>query len=102
MTMLIVFCLQGPESKKTEVACASNAGGGITTGGGFSWYTTAPSYQTSAIATYFTIAKNTSTTTPVSGYTATGRGYPDVSALAQNYLVVANNTLYEVSIQGKS
>jgi hypothetical protein len=65
-------------------------------------YTTAPSYQTSVVSTYFTRAKNSTTTTPVTGYKSTGRGYPDVSALAKNYLVAANKTFYVVSCSDNS
>lgn len=88
-----VGATQGPESGTTEIMCASNTGGVITSGGGFSTIFSAPSWQTSAIATYF----STVTTQPVSGYTASGRGYPDISLLGYNYAVVIGGSTYGVS-----
>jgi hypothetical protein len=43
----------GPESGGEEVACQSQLGGVITTGGGFSTYYAAPDWQTDAVAGYF-------------------------------------------------
>lgn len=54
---------QGAESDTTETACMSNNGGVITTGGGFSTIFDAPSWQTDAIANYFSVVS----TQPVSG-----------------------------------
>ena len=79
---------QGPESGLKEIACQSQRGGGITTGGGFSKYNDATSYQTEAISQYF--SRLSSSETPVSGFHRNGRGYPDVSLLARNYVVVLN------------
>jgi subtilase family serine protease len=50
-------------------------------GGGFSNYFAAPSYQASALATYFAKHKPTYKS---SVYNASGRGFPDVSALGLN------------------
>eukprot|EP00981_Chlorochromonas_danica_P013801 scaffold6861_cov248-Ochromonas_danica.AAC.4 len=86
---------QGPESGKTEVACTSDNGGIITTGGGFSTKFTAPSFQSSAISGYFNGL--TSANKPVSGYSTTGRGYPDVSIAAYNYEVVIGGSVAAVS-----
>ncbi len=47
--------------------------------------TKAPSYQQGAIANYWTTAKSLVETTPAYGYTASGRGYPDVSLTAQSF-----------------
>ena len=59
-----------------EVVCQSNVDDAIiTSGGGFSTQFTAPSYQTDTISTYF----DTVETQPVSGYSTTGRGYPDLA-----------------------
>jgi tripeptidyl-peptidase-1 len=86
---------QGPESGKTEVACTSDNGGVITTGGGFSSIFTAPSYQKSAISGYF---KGLSASQqPVSGYNAAGRGYPDLAMAGLNYEVVIGGATYKVS-----
>lgn len=79
---------QGPELGNKEIACQSQLGGGITTGGGFSKYSEAASYQTAAIKEYF--ANLPTSKTPVSGYNKKGRGYPDVSLVAVNYVVILN------------
>lgn len=86
---------QGPESGKEEVACTSDNGGVITTGGGFSTIFEAPSYQKNAISGYFSGLN--STQTPAAGYVATGRGYPDVSMAGLNYEVVIGGKDYQVS-----
>jgi len=86
---------QGPESGTTEIACTSDTGGVITTGGGFSTIFKAPSYQTSTIAAYF--AGLTAAQQPVSGYNTGGRGYPDVAMAGLNYEVVIGGATYKVS-----
>lgn len=86
---------QGPESGTAEIACTSDAGGGITTGGGFSTIFTAPSYQTSAVKAYFNGL--TKAQQPATGYVATGRGYPDVAMAGFNYEVVVGGKTYQVS-----
>lgn len=86
---------QGPESGATEVACTSDNGGVITTGGGFSSIFAAPSYQTETIASYF--AGLTTAQQPVAGYNAAGRGYPDVAMAGLNYEVVIGGATYKVS-----
>ena len=62
-----VGATQGPNFGLPPIACQSNAGGVITTGGGFSSYYAAPSWQTDAISTFFasTVADGNS---PSSGY----------------------------------
>lgn len=54
-----------------------------------------PSWQSTHVSAYLTRAAASSTTKPATGY-KTGRGYPDVSLLADSYLIVANNTFYGV------
>lgn len=76
----------GPESGSTEVACQSNNGGVITSGGGFSNYYSAPSWQRQAISQYFASVS----TQPVAGYDANGRGYPDIALIGVNYQIVLN------------
>jgi tripeptidyl-peptidase-1 len=76
---------QGPESDLSEVACTSNGGGVITSGGGFSNVFGLPSWQNDAVAggyfsEIFTIGEE-----PATGYNTSGRGYPDISAMAYNY-----------------
>ena len=90
----VLYILQGPEKNTAEVACQSNLGSSITTGGGISAGYALPSWQASVVNAYFTSVAGTSKA-PAAGYptsTATsGRGYPDISALAKNYVVIGNN-----------
>lgn len=86
---------QGPEAAKTEIACQADQGGVITTGGGFSTVFAAPSYQTSAVKGYF--AGLSSSQKPASGYSTTGRGYPDISMAALNYEVVIGGKTSAIS-----
>jgi tripeptidyl-peptidase-1 len=87
-----VGATQGPEFATDEVACSSDTGGLITTGGGFSTHYEMPSYQADAANGYFDAVD----TTPETGY-ASGRGYPDISLIGHNYLVAVGGYLYEVS-----
>jgi hypothetical protein len=75
-----VGATQGPESGNPEIACTSQTGGGITTGGGFSVNFAQPSYQTDAVNTYTT----TTTLPPLNLFNSNGRGYPDVAVLGFN------------------
>jgi len=86
---------QGPESGEKEIACQSNEGGVITTGGGFSTIFSAPAYQQAAVKGYF--ATLPTAQQPVSGYATSGRGYPDVSMAGLNYEVVIAGQTYKVS-----
>lgn len=56
----------------------------ITTGGGFSSYTTQPSYQSIAVAGYFA---QKVPLPPSSMYNKANRAFPDVAALGHNYLI---------------
>lgn len=85
--------LQGLENGNTEVACQSTMGSTITTGGGFSHVYTLPDWQANEVRNYFTLVSGTSKA-PQSGYDPTKRGYPDISALANRYQVVANGLTY--------
>ena len=84
--------VQGPESSKPEVTCQSDLGSQITTGGGISVGYALPSWQSALVNAYFTSVKGTANA-PVSGYSTSGRGYPDLSALANDYVVIGNNQL---------
>lgn len=77
---------QGPESGQSEVTCMSTAGGVITSGGGFSTLYSRPAWQNNAVNGYF--SSLSAAQQPAAGYTAGGRGYPDVSALAFNYRII--------------
>lgn len=82
---------QGPEEGSAEIACQSNKGGGITSGGGFSTIFDRPSYQSSAVESYLS---NGPSLPPKSDFASTGRGYPDVAAMAHNYPIVVDGTDY--------
>lgn len=81
---------QGPESNREEIACQSQLGGVITTGGGFSQLYPRSSWQNDQVTVYLDGVAGTSES-PSFGYNAQGRGYPDVSLMAFNYLVVTDN-----------
>jgi len=84
----------GPESKQPEVACQSNLGSQITTGGGFSTAFPQPSYQSVAVKGYLTTAPNLP---PISNFNATGRAYPDLSSLGNNFEIIVGGSYYGVS-----
>lgn len=75
----------------------------ITSGGGFSTIYPAPSWQTDTLQTYFHsigTGRNGSggiygngQGAPAPGYNRGGRGYPDISALAFNYVIAVNRNL---------
>lgn len=70
-----------------EVMCDSRTSGVITSGGGFSNYYAAPTYQVRAVQQYL----NRSSILPPSNlFRADGRAYPDISASSHNYLVMLN------------
>jgi len=86
-----VGATQGPEFGQPEIACASNTGGLITTGGGFSIYFPRPSYQSPAVTNYL---QNGPNLPPTTLFNANGRGYPDVAILGHNYEVVIGGQTY--------
>jgi len=89
-----VGATMGPEKNSDEIACQSDKGGLITTGGGFSTAFDAPSWQKDAIDTYFKTADNL----PNKDHFASGgRGYPDISALGHNYPVTIGGKTAVVS-----
>lgn len=97
-----VGATQGPETFQKEIACQSNTGGGITTGGGFSNLMAAPSFQSKAIKNYLKYTSTATSSTgasisPISGYNSAGRGFPDISVLGFNYVVVIGGQLYILS-----
>lgn len=63
------------------------------TGGGFSKNFAAPSYQTSVVATYLAAQG----TTYSGKFNAKGRGFPDVSAQASNYVIYNGGSAENVS-----
>jgi len=80
----------GPESGQPEVVCQSNNNCGITSGGGFSTYYKQPLWQRSVVSSYF------HKETPASGY-GSGRGYPDLAALANNYMVLIGGDFFSIA-----
>ncbi|KAG9394508.1 Pro-kumamolisin, activation domain [Carpediemonas membranifera] len=66
-----------------EVACSSDRGARITTGGGFSGAFERPSYQDSEVRGYL----STATLPTIGQWNKAGRGYPDVSTIGHNYLI---------------
>ena len=84
----------GPEYGADEIACQSQLGGLVTSGGGFSTYYPTPSWQQSAVSAYFANL-TASNNLPAPGYNPNGRGIPDVSLIGTNYQVVINGALVE-------
>lgn len=63
-------------------------------GGGFSNYWPAPSYQEATLANYFTNTPPPYDNLTIYGtpyYNKSGRGYPDVAAVGQNIILYAGN-----------
>jgi tripeptidyl-peptidase I len=86
-----VGATMGPQAGTAEVGCQSNAGGVITSGGGFSTYYPTASWQTNAVKQYFSSLP--ASEVPTAGYNPFGRGYPDVSLIGVYYEVVIANTI---------
>ncbi len=84
-----------PASLSSSIACQSQQGGVITSGGGFSTYYAQPSWQTAAVNGYFATGAK-----PQQGYNPVGRGIPDMSMLGVYYQVVIGGSL--VSLFGTS
>lgn len=89
-----VGATMGPESGQPEVVCSTYTGGIITSGGGFSNYFPVPDWQAEDVADYLAASK------PFYGYNPSGRGYPDISLLGANYIIIAQGS--EVSVSGTS
>lgn len=90
--MTAVGATQGPEQKEPEIACQSQLGGLITTGGGFSTYFSRPSWQNNAVNHYL---QNMSSTLSA-GYNSQGRAYPDISLIGVDYQVVVGGIVQSV------
>ena len=87
---------QGIESGTKEIVCSSDTAASITSGGGFSILHAQPSFQTRAVAQYFVTAAAVNMT-PIAGYSAAGRGFPDVALAGSNYLVYIGGSIFAVS-----
>jgi tripeptidyl-peptidase I len=92
----VVFCVnQGPESGHEEIACQADLGGIITSGGGFSTIFTRPDWQNDAVNSYLNRTHGT-VQAPSPGF-GSGRGFPDVSLLAREYVVALGGNFTAVS-----
>jgi tripeptidyl-peptidase-1 len=88
-----VGATQGPESGSTEIAASTDTGAGITSGGGFSTYYAQPSWQQSAVSSYFSSLSKQ----PSAGFNSKGRAYPDVSLVGVNYDAIIGGDGYPLS-----
>jgi hypothetical protein len=61
--------------------------GEITSGGGFSLYDARPYWQSSHVSNYFTTVAAQGKS-PIAGYAAANRGFPDISLIGTNYRTV--------------
>lgn len=77
-----------------EIACMSQKGGGITSGGGFSGLFPMPDYQKEVVTAYM---NNQAHIPPSSYFNKSGRAYPDVSVMGSNYLIYLNGKPIPVS-----
>lgn len=87
-------------SKGDEVVCEGPTGV-VTSGGGFSEIFTEAngydlSFQQTSVSSYLSGLSSMSPTS-VSGYNTNGRGYPDISAAGNNYVVIIGGEQYAVS-----
>jgi len=89
--VVAVGATMGPEKGNPEIACQSQEGGVITTGGGFSTYFPRPEYQNKSVNIFF---KNTKNDPPAPGYNPYGRGYPDISFMGVYYVPYIGGTQY--------
>jgi len=95
-----VGATMGPENGNTEVACQSQQGGVITSGGGFSTFFAQPAWQQVAVSAYLKAANSSALTAPAAGFNPRGRAYPDVALLGVNYQVIISGS--PVGIYGTS
>ena len=83
------------EGRATGVDGTTGETAWLYSGGGFSDYFDAPSWQTSAISAYF--SNNDISFPDESRFSRSGRAYPDLSAQSVNYVVVIDGEYYGVS-----
>jgi len=71
-----------------EIACSILNGSAINSGGGFSQFTTMPSYQVNAVKAYL----DSGVALPPEGsYNASNRAYPDIALNGHNVIIVGSN-----------
>lgn len=76
-----------------EQACLANNTGGFDTGGGFSVFSTMPTYQTAAVTAYI---KSGITLPSTQYWNPNNRGFPDVAAVGENICVLDPGTQCEL------
>lgn len=79
-------CATGGTEESVSYAVA-----GFTSGGGFSNISAMPAYQKAVVEAYLSNAP-AADLPPKSMYNAGGRGYPDVSAMGNNFLIMASGS----------
>jgi len=85
--VVTVGATTGPEFGTPEVACQSDKGSTVTSGGGFSTIFSQPSYQSSAVGKYLSNITLDSSSPPLSAFNSRGRAYPDVAMAGHNYQI---------------
>lgn len=83
--------------RNKEVACSSDSRCKITSGGGFSDIYEAPLYQRKAISLYASKFKADSRMSSHLQKRLNKRGYPDISLLSSDYVIIVNSTAYKIS-----
>jgi len=86
-TTALLNCTKGPQ---TEVACYTDVCD-FTTGGGFSQLDATPVWQQSVVQAYL---KSGVKLPPSTKFNASGRAYPDVSAVGQNIMTIQSADWY--------
>ena len=76
--------------------CQSDVQGSITSGGGFSEFYPQPAFQAAHVAGYLQKAALAGQS-PVAGFNAAGRGYPDISLSGSSYLTVIGGNIWSLS-----
>jgi len=98
--VLSVGATMGPESGSSEVACQSDKGSVVTSGGGFSNVFDQPQYQSYQVQNYLNSARfNSPSPYFPSGsmFNSTGRAIPDVALAGNNYQVMIASRMFLVS-----
>ena len=84
-----VGATMGAESGLAEVVCSTAQGAVITSTGGFSNTYPLPEWQAGAVSAYF----DSLSTQPLPGFSAAGRGFPDIAMAGYNYEVLIGGTI---------
>ncbi|CAF1456971.1 unnamed protein product, partial [Didymodactylos carnosus] len=93
---------EAPNRCLEEIVAYTNllTGCAITSGGGFSDYDSAPSYQKKAVQSYLSSAGKR--LPPSKSFNRSNRAYPDISLLANNYAVVLQGNVDKNGFDGTS